>query len=191
MKLWPLKIAFKAPRVHAEELYIGSGLGTKVTATAAEINAAADVATAGAAEASKGVILDANKVNDGVVVVLRARHAAAAITAGTATAVPAVTGKSFCVMDARMRAIGGNLSGPTTVEIVEETSGDVFLSHVTADLTENVWHDTATGTAVITNITAGGLVVAGKKLLVTDTGGSAFATATHLDTIVVGYYTTA
>jgi hypothetical protein len=146
--------------------------GTTVTATAAELNSLADGTPAEGLQ------------------VIRARHTAAAITAGTAEAVPNIAGKSFCVIDARMRAIGGNLSGPTTVEIVEETSGDVFLSHVTADLSENVWHDTATGTAVITNITAGGLVVANKKLLVTDSGGTGFATATHLDTIVVGYYTT-
>ena len=150
-----------------------------------------DAVTAGTAAASKAVVLDANKVNDGVVVTIRANHLAAAITAGTATAVPAVAGKSFCVMDARMRANGGNLSGPTTVEIVEETSGKVFLSHVTADLTDGVWHDTATGTPVIAGITGGGLVVAGKKLLVTDSGGTQFATATSLDTIVTGYYTTA
>ena len=147
--------------------------GVTVDATAAELNALAD------GTPTEGLI------------VYRVRSAVAAVTAGTATAVPAITGRSFCVIDARMRAVGGNLSGPTTVEIVEETSGDVFLSHVTADLTSGVWHDTATGTAVITNITAGGLVVAGKKLLVTDTGGSASATATSIDTIVVGYWTTA
>lgn len=173
MKKWKLGLALMVPRVHAEEMYTGSGEGTQVTATASELNDLADGTPA------EGLC------------VYRATNTVAAVTAGTAVAVPAVTGRSFCVIDARMRAVGGNLSGPTTVEIAEETSGDVFLSHVTADLTSGVWHDTATGTAVITNITAGGLVVAGKKLLVTDTGGSASATATHIDTIVVGYWTTA
>lgn len=152
-----------------EELYIG---GVRVTATAAELNDLAD-----------GIPLEGIQI-------VRARNTVAAIAAGTAVAVPAIAGRSFCVLDARMRAVGANLSGPTTVEIAEETSGDVFLSHVTADMTKDAWQDTATGTAVITNITAGGLVVAGKKLLVTDTGGSAAATATHIDTIVVGYWTT-
>jgi len=149
-----------------------------------------DGVTAGTAAASKAVVLDANKVNDGVVLTLRANHLAAAIIAGTATAVPAVAGKSFCVLDIRMRAIGGAVSGPTTVEVVEETTAEVFLSHVVADLTENTWVGQVEGTPVITGITAGGMVVANKKLLVTDTGGTDFATATSLDTIVTGYYTT-
>lgn len=150
-------------------------------------------ATAGTAVASKAVVLDANKYNDGVVCTIRANHLAAAITAGTATAVPAVTGKSFVLMAAWMRANGGNVSGPTTVEIVIETTATVMLSHVTADLTSGVWRGggTGDGTNVITGITAGGLVTAGKKLLVTDTGGTGFATATSLDTICVGYWTTA
>ena len=42
-------------------LALGTGAGTVVTATAAEINAAADITTAGVAEASKGVLLDADK----------------------------------------------------------------------------------------------------------------------------------
>lgn len=123
--------------------------------------------------------------------VIRRNHLAAAITAGTAEAVPAITGKSFVCKDIFMRANGGNLSGPTTVEVVIETTGTVMESHVTADLTSGVWRGPADGTVVITGITAGGLVTAGKKLLVTDTGGTGFATATSLDTICVGYYTTA
>jgi hypothetical protein len=164
-----------APEVHAEALYIGDGEGTEVTATAAELNDLADGVPALGWQ------------------VVRARHAVAAITAGTAVVLANVAGYSFVVKDAWMRAIGGNLSGPTTVEIAEETSGDVFLSHVTADMTENVWRGCGTGdgTNVITNITAGGLVVANKKLLLTDTGGSGAATATHIDTIVAGFWTTA
>lgn len=126
-----------------------------------------------------------------LVQVVRARNTIAAVNTGTASvAVPAIAGRSFCVLDARMRAVGGNVTGPTTVEIAEETSGKVFLSHVTADLTTGVWHDTGSGTAVITGITGGGLVVAGKKLLVTRTGGAVITGATHIDTIVVGYWTT-
>lgn len=146
--------------------------GTALTATAAELNAMAD------GEAPEGYQ------------VIRRRHTAAAIAAGTAEAVPAIAGRSFVCKDIFMRAIGGAVSGPTTVEVVIETTGTVMESHVTADLTENTWRGTADGTVVITGITAGGLVTAGKKLLVTDTGGTAFATATHLDTICVGYYTT-
>lgn len=149
--------------------------GVTVSATAAEMNDLADGIPA------LGMC------------VYRANHLVAAITAGTATAVPAVTGKSFVMTGAWMRANGGNLSGPTTVEIVIETTGTVMLSHVTADLTSGVWRGCGTGdgTNVITGLTAGGLVTAAKKLLVTDSGGSAAATATSIDTIVVGYWTTA
>jgi hypothetical protein len=139
-----------------------------------------------------------NDLADGVpalgLVVYRARHTAAAITAGTATALPAgAAGVQFIVTDANMRAFGGAASGPTTVEITIETTGTVVLSHVTADLTEGVWRGCGTGdgTVVKTLITSGGKVTAAKKLLVTDTGGTGFATATHLDTIIVGYWTTA
>lgn len=148
--------------------------GVAVTATPAEMNDLADgIPTEG-------------------VQVIRARHTAAAITAGTATAVPAVTGRKFVVLPngILMRAVGGAVSGPTTVEVVIETTGTVMESHVTADLTQDAWNGTVGGTVVITGITAGGQVTAGKKLLVTDTGGTGFATATHLDTIVVGYYAT-
>lgn len=158
--------------VHTAALYIGAGAGTAMTATAVELNAlAAGVPALGYQ-------------------VIRANHPAADITAGTATAVPAIAGKSFVCKDIFMRAVGGNVSGPTTVEVVIETTGTVMESHVTADLTSGTWRGTADGTVVITGITAGGLVTAGKKLLVTDTGGTDFATATSLDTICVGYYTT-
>lgn len=196
-----------------------SAIPDGITATAAEINVL-DGATAGTQVASKAVVADANvntgvvKATElhvgatgaevqiastpaqidaavaGTPLVYRANHLAAAIIAGTAEAVPAVAGKSFCVLDIRMRAKGGAVSGPTTVEVVEETSGEVFLSHVIADLTEDTWVGQVEGTPVITGITAGGMVVANKALLVTDTGGTDFATATSLDTIVVGYYTT-
>lgn len=148
--------------------------GTALTATAAELNALAD-----------GIPIEGLQV-------IRANHLAAAITAGTATAVPAIAGRSFVVLPNGifMRAVGGNVSGPTTVEVIIETTGTVMESHVTADLTDGAWRGTADGTVVITGITAGGIVTAGKKLLVTDTGGTGFATATSLDTICVGYYTT-
>lgn len=174
MKIWPLNLAMKVKRLHAEELYLGSGLGTQMTASAAELNDLADGIPA------LGYYI------------YRARHTAAAIMAGTAIALPAAaTGLQFICKDIWMRAVGGNLSGPTTVEVVIETTGTVMESHVTADLTAGAWRGPADGTVVITGITAGGLVTAGKKLLVTDTGGTAFATATHLDTIVAGYFTTA
>jgi hypothetical protein len=38
MKKWQMGLAIMAPRVHAETLYTGSGEGTAITATAAELN---------------------------------------------------------------------------------------------------------------------------------------------------------
>lgn len=128
---------------------------------------------------------------DGGIVVIKARNTVAAITAGTAVVAPAHDSKQLVVQECWMKAIGGNLSGPTTIEIVIETTGTVMLSHVTADMTTAAgWRGggTGDGTNVITGITAGGKVTAAKQLLLTDSGGTAAATATHIDTIVVGYW---
>lgn len=38
MKRWKMPLPIMAPVIHAEELYLGSGLGTKVTATATALN---------------------------------------------------------------------------------------------------------------------------------------------------------
>lgn len=202
------------------ELHIGAtGAETQVTATGAQLNRTA-VTTAGTVEASKVVVVGANKEQDevhtaalylgagagtlvgstaaqldaavaGTPLVYRTNVTAAQVNAGTTAVVPAVAGKRFQVLHIAMAAAGGNVSGPTTVEVVEETAGTVFLSHVTADLTDGTWHNLVTGTPVITGITAGGMTSADNKaLLVTKTGGTDFATATGLDVIVVGYYTT-
>jgi len=158
--------------LHTPALYLGAGAGTLVGSTAAQIDAAVA----------------------GTPLVYRTTVSAAAINTGTASyVVPAVAGKRFQVMHIAMAATlgGGNVTGPTTVEVIEETAGTVFLSHVTADLTDGVWHNLVTGTPVITGITAGGMTSADNKgLLVTRTGGTAYATSTGLDVIVVGYYTT-
>lgn len=154
---------------HTAALYLGAAAGTLVGSTAAQIDAAVA----------------------GTPLVYRTNVTAAQINAGATAVVPAVAGKRFQVMHISMAAAGGNVSGPTTVEVVEETAATVFLSHVTADLTSGVWHNLVTGTAVITGITAGGMTSADNKaLIVTKTGGTDFATATGLDVVVVGYYTT-
>jgi len=113
------------------------------------------------------------------------------ITAGTAWVAPAHATKQLVVDAIWMKAIGGNLSGPTTVEVIIETTGTVMLSHVTGDLTTAAgWRGggTGDGTNVKTGITAGGLCTVAKRLSLTDTGGTAAATATHIDTIVKGYW---
>jgi len=156
---------------HTAALYLGAGAGTLVGSTAAQIDAAVA----------------------GTPLVYRTTVTAAQINAGVTPVVPAVAGKRFQVMHISMAATlgGGNVTGPTTVEVVEETAGTVFLSHVTADLTDGTWHNLVTGTPVITGITAGGMTSADNKaLLVTCTGGTPYATSSGLDVIVVGYYTT-
>ena len=154
---------------HTAALYLGAGAGTLVGSTAAQLDAAVA----------------------GTPLVYRTNVTAAQVNAGATAVVPAVAGKRFQVLHISMAAAGGNVSGPTTVEVVEETAGTVFLSHVTADLTSGVWHNHVTGTPVITGITAGGMTaVDNKALIVTKTGGTDFATATGLDVVVVGYYTT-
>jgi len=156
------------------------------------LDAVSSLAIGGVTLAASAAALDAVVAGEPLLGygVYRARNTAAAITAGTAVALAARTGYQFIVKDAWMRAIGGALAGPTTIEIIIETTGTVMLSHVTADMTQNTWRGPADGTPVITGITAGGIVTAAKKLLITDTGGSGFATATHLDTMVVGYWAT-
>ena len=154
---------------HTAALYLGAGAGTLVGSTAAQLDAAVA----------------------GTPLVYRTNVTAAQVNAGVTPVVPAVAGKRFQVMHISMAAAGGNVSGPTTVEVVEETAGTVFLSHITADLTDGVWHNLVTGTPVITGITAGGMTSTDNKaLIVTKTGGTDFATATGLDVVVVGYYTT-
>jgi hypothetical protein len=83
----------------------------------------------------------------------------------------------------------GNVAGATTVG-VQEDAGAVFLSHVTADLTDGVWHNLVTGTPVVTGITSGGMTAAANKALLAYCAGGVLITATSIDYIVVGYYTT-
>jgi hypothetical protein len=198
-------------------LYLGAVAGTAVTATAANLNLTAGV-TAGTTAAGKVVstATGTNKVASlditdlkiggtsvastaaqldaavaGTPLIYRTSHLAAAVTAGTGVAVPAVAGQRFHVLSILMRATGGNVSGPATVG-VKEDAGAIFLSHVIADLAAGVWHNHVTGTPVITGITSGGTTaVANKGLLVYCAGGDAtYATATGFDVVVCGFYTT-
>jgi len=112
----------------------------------------------------------------------------AEVTAETAVVVPPVAGKQFVATEVFMRAIGGNLSGPTTVELVETTTGGVVCSHVTADLTSGVWRLTTAGDGTVVTTKWAIPLVVSEGLELTDTGGSASATATHLQCVVKGFY---
>jgi hypothetical protein len=125
-------------------------------------------------------------------VVIRKNVTTAQMNAGTTAVVPAVAGMRFQVLGygISMRA-NGTAAGPTTIGLKED-GGAVFLSHVTADMTDGVWNSTVGGTAVITGLTTGGMTaVANKALLAYVAGGTALITTTSVDYIVAGYYTTA
>jgi len=188
--------------------------GTSVTSTAAQLNRAA-VTTAGVAEASKVAVLGATKNIDtldvaalkiggvavastaaqldaavaGTPLIYRTNVLTADVNAGATAVVPAVAGKRFHVESIMMRS-NGNVGTATTVG-VKEDGGAVFLSHVTADLTNGVWHDLVTGTPVITGITSGGTTAVANKALLAYCAGGVMDTATSIDYIVCGYYTTA
>ena len=121
--------------------------------------------------------------------VIRTNVSAANVHGAATAVVPAVAGMRFQVQNIAMRANGGNVSSAVTLG-VKEDGGAVFLSHIAADMTATVWHNTVTGTPVITGMTSGGMTaVANKALLAYDAGGTT-GTATSIDFIVVGYYTT-
>lgn len=77
-----------AAAVEASSLKLG---GTAITATAAELNTVAGV-TAGAAAASKAVVLDANKAVAGITRKVLTKNADYAVTAADSRAVIVVTG---------------------------------------------------------------------------------------------------
>ena len=76
--------------IAASGLKIGSGAGTAVTATAAELNTVAGV-TAGAASASKAVVLDSNKAVSGVACPVLSKSANYPVTAADSGSLIMVT----------------------------------------------------------------------------------------------------
>lgn len=138
--------------------------GVAVTATPAELNAAA------------AVLLKF----DAVLTV-------AQVEAGTTAIVPAVTGKQFVPTLVAWKAVG-SAAGATLIQVVVETSGVVVLSHVVADCTDGVWVGETGGTVVATGMRFP--AQSGKKLLVGKTG-AALTTTTALRVLVEGFYVAA
>lgn len=173
----------------------GTTAASKVVTTGATNKVAAlditDLKIGGTSVASTAAQLDAAVA--GTPLVYRATVTAALVNAGATAIVPAVAGKRFQVLSLQMRSNGGTVTGPATVGIKED-GGAVFLSQAVAGLTDAVWHNTITGTPVITGMTSGGMTaVANKALLVYCAGGDstvAGAGVTGLSFIVCGYYTT-
>jgi hypothetical protein len=166
-------------------LWIG---GVQVTATPAELNVLT-VAGLTATGAQLNALQAEAVARLTTPQVIRTNVTAALVHAGATAVVPAVAGKRFQVLSIAMRAVGGAVSGATTVG-VKEDGGSVFLSQAAAGLTDGTWHNTVTGTPVITGMTSGGMTaVANKALLAYDAGGILAGTVT-MDFIVAGYYTT-
>ena len=129
--------------------------GTKITKTAAQLNA--------------GTIAFYQRVTT------------AEVNSGLALLTPSATGQ-YRLMDIKLRAIGGNASAATSVEITEETSGAIFFQAPVANLTQNVTIGVDAANIVDTNL--GIASVAGKKILIGKTGSS-LATATHIDVLMI------
>jgi hypothetical protein len=171
---------------------LGTTAAGKVVTTAVGTNkvAALDVTAlslGGTAIGSTAAQLDAAVA--GTPLIYRTNVTTALVNAGATAVVPAVAGKRFQVLHISMRS-NGNVGTATTVG-VKEDGGAVFLSHITADLTNGVWHNHVTGTPVITGITSGGMTAVANKALLAYCAGGVMDTATSIDYTVVGYYTTA
>jgi hypothetical protein len=171
---------------------LGTTAAGKVVTTAAATNKVAalditDLKIGGTSVASTAAQIDAAVA--GTPLIYRTNVLTAAVNAGATAVVPAVAGKRFHVESIMMRA-NGNVGTATTVG-VKEDGGAVFLSHVAGDLTNGVWHDLVTGTPVITGVTSGGTTAVANKALLAYCAGGVMDTATSIDYIVCGYYTTA
>jgi hypothetical protein len=86
------------------------------------------------------------------------------------------------VLDVALRAIGGAGAGPTHINLIEETSGDVIFSAPIAALTQDTIVKPDTAGVVTTKLFRPS--VAGKDLLLAAVGGD-LAGATHLDVMVL------
>jgi hypothetical protein len=189
--------------VDAENLYID---GTEVTASAAELNIL-DGVTASAAELNilDGVTASAAELNilDGVtatkdelnvldgyrhdayhlsnaVQVKAIRYTLDQLNAGQIIIDPGAAGQ-WQVLDVKIRAIGGAIETCTSIDLVEETSGNIVFSAPVAGLTENAWVTVTTENVVSTYLSVWSTI--GKDLLL-DVVGDPAATATHVDVVI-------
>jgi hypothetical protein len=150
-------------------ILLNSGAAVEVNTARATI-----AATLGLAEA----------VTDGMI----AKHTAvtlAELNAGLTEVMPAKSGFMFHPIVVKMRAVGGNAGACTLIRVVEADSGNVVLSHVRADMTDGVWRDENTGTAVATYM---GVAGTANKALLLDKTGQAATTSDHFDVEIIGYY---
>jgi hypothetical protein len=102
------------------------------------------------------------------------------VNAGILILDPGATGQ-FQILDVKMRAIGGAAGACTSIDLVEETSGDIFFSAPRAALTQNAWVTLTTANVVSTK--TGVWSTVGKKLNLVVVGDPV-TTSTHFDVIV-------
>lgn len=176
---------YKEKQYADEDVKSGADIAIESGATL-DIEAGGAFKIAGVAVGSSAAELDAAVA--GTPLVYRKNVTTAQVNAGATAVVPAVAGKRFQVLSIAMRS-NGNVGTATTAG-VKEDGGAVFLSHVAADLTNGVWHNLVTGTPVTTGITSGGMTAVANKALLAYCAGGVMDTATSIDYIVVGYYTT-
>jgi hypothetical protein len=166
--------------VAARGVAIGpKGEEVALQATPAEINAlhgqgceAADFAKLA------GITKDVYHLNNAVQY-KTARYTLAQVNAGQLLVDPGEDGQ-WCVLDMKLRAIGGAFAACTSIDITEETSGDIVFSAPVAALLQDAWVTISTANVVSTKLGQWGTV--GKKLSLAVVGDAA-TTATHLDVV--------
>lgn len=142
--------------------------GTKITADAAEINKL------------DGMVLTQAQMN-GACIAFYARVSTAQVNAGYDLLTPSATGQ-YRIMDVKLRAIGGNAGAVTTVDVKEETSGNLIFQAPAANLLANV--TIGVDAANIVDTYLGIATTAGKKISIVK-AGSDMTTATHIDVMMI------
>lgn len=199
--------------ISKDGLCIGTGAGTAMTCTAAELNTLDGVAatltaselnildgvTATAAEIST---LASSGITNSDLVKLHAVTATAAslnncvsffdhtVTAAEVKAcnhvvVPGIALKQFFPTFAAMVATG-DVTTSTVITLQESTSSGVVLSHVAADMASGVWAGPTGGTVVTTKLNTA--LVVGEGIIIADTAPNSLTVCTAIRVIVAGYY---
>ncbi len=159
----------------AGAVIIDAGAATGGTGAAVSIGAT-NAASVAVGAATVPVTVSGAKPVLGIV----RRCTAAEVNAGYILLADAA-GRTVTVLDCRMRAIGGAAADVTSVDLVENTSGNLISRQVVAQLTENTICGAWTTNSVHTYTGVAG--TAGKGFTIIK-NGSNIATATHIDVFV-------
>ena len=110
-----------------------------------------------------------------------ARYTLEQINAGQILIDPGAN-EQWQVLDVKLRAIGGAIGVSTSIDLTEETSGDIVFSAPVVGLLQDAWVTISTENVVSTKL--GQWSTVGKDLLLSVVGDPA-TTATHLDVVVI------